>query len=141
MRVVIDANVYISALISAKGTPALLIDRWLKGSFDVLISRAIIEEILRVSAYEKLQKYKRLRDARLEFVTLLSEQAIWVEPTETVDAVAEDEADNRYVECAVAGNAHYIISGDAHLLNIAEYQGIRLISPGDFVILMESEML
>jgi putative PIN family toxin of toxin-antitoxin system len=141
MRVVIDANVYVSALISAKGVPALVVNRWLEGQFDVLVSQPIISEILRVTAYERLQRYKRLRESRLEFVTLLSEQAIWVEPNETVDVVSEDETDNRYVECAVTGGAEYIVSGDPHLLNVSEYRGVRLVSPNDFIALMDSGMV
>lgn len=141
MRVVVDANIYISALISANGAPALVVNRWLEGHFDVLVSQPIIEEILRVMAYPRLQKYKRLRESRLEFVTLLSEQAIWIEPTENLDVVSEDEDDNRYVECAVSGGAQYIISGDPHLLGVGEFRGIRLISPNDFIALMDSGML
>ena len=141
MRVVVDANVYISALISASGAPASVVNRWLEGYFDVLVSQPIVEEILRVTAYKRLQKYKRLRESRLEFVTLLSEQAIWVEPKETVDVVSDDESDNRYIECAVSGNARYIVSGDPHLLDVGEYRGIRLISPSDFIALMDSGVM
>lgn len=141
MRVVLDSNVFVSALISAKGAPASIIERWLDGDFDVLVSQAIIEEILRVTAYEKLQTYARLRETRLEFVTLVSEQAIWVEPSETLDVVVDDESDNRYVECAVAGGAQYIVSGDSHLLDVGDYRGIRCVSPAEFVALMESETL
>ena len=141
MRVVVDANIYISALISASGAPALVVNRWLEGDFDVLVSQPIVEEILRVTAYKRLQKYKRLRESRLEFVALLAEQAIWVEPNETVDVVSDDESDNRYIECAVSGNARYIVSGDPHLLDVGEYRGIRLISPSDFIALMDSGMM
>lgn len=141
MRVVIDANIYVSALISPKGAPALVINRWLEGHFDVLVSQPIINEILRVTAYEKLQRYKRLRESRLEFATLLSEQAVWAEPNEKLDVVSEDETDNRYIECAASGNARYIVSGDPHLLDVGEYRGIRLISPNEFIALMDSGML
>lgn len=141
MRIVIDANVYISSLISSKGTPAIVVNRWLEGSYEVLISQAIIDEILRVMAYERLQKYRGVRDARTEFVTLLSEQALWVEPTDVLAVVPEDETDNRYIECAVSGNASYIVTGDSHLLNLGEYQGIQLVAPSEFLALMDSELL
>jgi hypothetical protein len=141
MRVVIDANVYVSALISPRGAPAGVVNRWLEGQFDVLISQPIIDEILRVTAYMRLQKYRRLRESRLEFVALLAEQAIWVEPDETLDVVSDDETDNRYVECAVVGDAGYLVSGDPHLLDVGEYRGIRFLSPNDFMVLMDSGML
>lgn len=141
MRVVFDANVFISALISSRGAPAKLLDAWLEGRFEMLISHAIVEEIARVMAYEHLQKYRRLREFRLEFVTLLSKQAILVEPAATISVVREDETDNRYIECAIAGDAKYIISGDAHLQAIGQYQGIQLLSPVEFLAQLESDML
>ena len=149
MRVVVDANVYVSALISSSGASARIIERWLQAEFDVLISPTIVKEVQRVTAYEKLQKYARLRENRQEFVQLLSEQANLVEPEETLAVVGEDEADypsdnredNRYVECAVAGDAQYVVSGDPHLLNLGEYQGIRFVSSTTFVSLLESGIL
>lgn len=52
-----------------------------------------------------------------------------------------DESDNRYVECAVAGDAQYRVGEDSHLLHVGEYQGIRFVSPARFVTLLESENL
>lgn len=141
MRVVIDANVFISALISSRGAPSQVIERWLQGQFDVLLTPPIVEELLRVTAYEKLQKYAGLRENRQEFVRLLSEQGIWVEPEETLAVVEVDESDNRYVECATAGGAEYVVSGDPHLLGVGEYRGIRFVSPATFLALLESEIL
>jgi uncharacterized protein len=139
MRVVLDANVIISALISAKGAPAVIVERWLRG--DVVVSRPIIEEIARVTAYEGLQKYARLRENRLEFITLLSEQAIWVQPDEALSVIQADESDNRYLECAVAGNAEAIVSGDPHLLDLEQHHSIRIVTPATFLILLETGVL
>ena len=137
MRVVLDANIYISSLISSKGNPASIINKWLSGEFEVLISQPIVEEILRVTDYERLQKkYKKIRENRLEFVELISEQGIWIEPTETLTIVTLDESDNRYLECAIAGSASYIVTGDEHLLEIGSHQGIDVITPAAFVTLL-----
>ena len=63
MRVVLDANIFVSALISRQGTPAITVDRWLAGEFDVLVSRPIIDEILCVTGYERIWiKYARVRE-------------------------------------------------------------------------------
>lgn len=142
MRVVLDANIYISALISSQGHPAAIITRWLVGEggdFEVLLSQPIVDEILRVTGYERLQsKYQKIREYRLEFVELISEQGIWVEPAETLAVVTADESDNRYLECAVAGGARYVVTGDEHLLTIGEYQGITILSPAAFVTWLET---
>ncbi|MCP4424114.1 MAG: putative toxin-antitoxin system toxin component, PIN family [Chloroflexi bacterium] len=141
MRVVLDANIYVSALISNKGNPAKMINKWLAGQVDVLISRPIVDEILRVTNYKRIQrKYAKVRENRLEFVELITEQGIWEESSETLTVVSADESDNRYVECAVAGNAQYIVSGDEHLLNVGEYQGIVIVTPATFLTLLNAGM-
>ena len=61
-----------------------------------------------------------------------------VEVNETLDIIKYDETDNRYLECAVAGKADYIVSGDNHLLSIGEYKGIIILSPAAFVALLDA---
>lgn len=138
MRVVLDANIYISSLISSQGNPATIINRWLSGEFDVLLSQPIIDEISRVTGYERLQKkYQKIRERRLEFIELISKQSIWSESTETLAIVKADESDNRYLECAIAGGATYVVTGDEPLLSVGNYQGISIITPAVFVTLLE----
>jgi len=138
MRVVLDANIYISSLISSQGNPATIINRWLSGEFDVLLSQPIIDEISRVTGYERLQKkYQKIRERRLEFIELISKQSIWSESTETLAIVKADESDNRYLEYAIAGGATYMVTGDEHLLSVGNYQGISIITPAVFVTLLE----
>ena len=138
MRIVLDTNIHISNLISDKGNPAKIVRWWLEGEFDVLVSQPIIDEILRVTGYERIQKkYARVHENRLEFAALISEQAEWIEPREILNVVV-DESDNRYLECAVAGNAQYIVTGDQHLLVLGEYQGIAILTPAAFVALQET---
>ncbi|HEX8228447.1 MAG TPA: putative toxin-antitoxin system toxin component, PIN family, partial [Chloroflexia bacterium] len=63
--------------------------------------------------------------------------AIFVHPTVPIDAIASDPDDNKFLECAVAGGADYIVSGDKHLLSLGEYEGIRILSPADFLRVLE----
>ena len=49
--------------------------------------------------------------------------------------------DNRIVECALAGEADFIISGDHHLTDLKEYQGITIINPATFLAIVQSEEL
>lgn len=139
MRLVLDTNIYVSNLISEKGNPAKIVRWWLEGEFDVLVSQPIIDEILRVTDYERIKKkYAKVRENRLEYAALIAEQALWIEPQEQLDVIAADESDNRYVECAVAGGAQYIVTGDEHLLGLGEYAGIRVLTPAAFVALKEA---
>ncbi len=137
MRIVLDANIYISSLISGKGNPATIISKWLSGEFDVLISRPNVDEILKVTSYKRLQKkYKKIGENRLEFLELITEQGIWAEPAEMLTVVTADESDNRYLECAIAGGATYVVTADGHLLSIGNYQGINILTPAAFVALL-----
>lgn len=139
MRIVLDANIYISNLITDKGNPAKIVRWWLRGEFDILVNQPIVDEILRVTGYERIQKkYARVWESRVEFVALISEQAIWVEPKDKVDVVGGDGSNNRYLECAAAGHAQYIVTGDEHLLDLGEYEGVAILTPAAFVALWET---
>jgi len=59
-----------------------------------------------------------------------------VVPKEKLHIVYKDPTDNKIVECAVAGNADYIVSGDKHLLDLKRYGGIDIISPARFLKLL-----
>ena len=65
--------------------------------------------------------------------------SILVEPGESIDAIAEDPSDNRFLEAAVAGNCEYIVTGDQHLLRLGEYRGIQIMPPATFVAVLEQQ--
>jgi uncharacterized protein len=138
MKVVLDANIFISALISRKGNPAKILDKWKKRDIEVIVSPAIIAEIDRVTGYERLQKkYHRIRDERKGLIEDLRGFATVVEPQQKLLVVQKDESDNRYIECAIESGANYIVTGDPHLLAVSEYQGIVIITPAIFVALLD----
>lgn len=138
MKAVLDANVFVSALVNTRGTPNLIIDHWYKESFELLVSDAIIDEISRVLRYPKIVKLHKLTELEImEFLTLLRKESRFVSPGDKLD-VSSDESDNRYIECAIAGNADFLVSGDKkHLLPLKEYRGIRIINPATFLALLQ----
>jgi len=58
-----------------------------------------------------------------------------VEPTHRIDA-SRDPDDNRVLEAAIAGEADYIVTGDRDLLELGSYEGIRIVTPAEFVALL-----
>ena len=137
MKVVLDANVYVSSMLNKLGNPKRVIDSWQQGAFDVLISSAILDETGRVLSYPRIIKRHRQDETTIQrFLKLLEDEAIKVEPNEVLGVVKDDESDNRYLERAVAGKAQYVISGDNHLLDIGEYRGIVILSPAVFVAVL-----
>jgi hypothetical protein len=140
MKVVLDANIYVSSMVNTQGNPKRIISAWQQGAFDVLISGAILDEMERVLRYPRIVKrHKQDETAIQRFLKLLENEAIIVEPTEVLGVVKDDESDNRYLECAVKGKAQYVISGDKHLLDIGEYRGIVILPPAAFVAILSRE--
>ena len=138
MRIVLDANVLVSALISVKGSPARLLAYWQEGKFDIVASPAMLQELERVLHYPRLQQQYHLPEEEIrQFLRLLMTHAIEVNPSEEIAVIARDLSDNRYLECALAGEAQYIVSGDSHLLDLKEYRGIRILTPAEFVTLLK----
>jgi putative PIN family toxin of toxin-antitoxin system len=56
-----------------------------------------------------------------------------VEPKQRVDVVKDDPDDNRILECAIAGQSEYRVTGDKHLLNIGQFAGVKIVKPADFL--------
>lgn len=140
MRVVLDANVFVSALISVKGAPAKLVTCWQDEKFDVVVSPAILQELNRVLHYPRLQERYHLPEEDIQrFSRLLGRQAIEAVPSKELAVIGRDPTDNRYLECAVAGNASLIVTGDQHLLGLGEYEGIQILTPAGFLALLRLE--
>lgn len=138
MKVVLDANVIVSAFISSRGAPRQIVDQWRAEAFQLLTSEAILLEVSRVLRYPKIAALHRLTETELrEFLTLLREESAIVITTETL-AVSPDETDNRYLECAVAGSADYLVTGDKrHLLPLTKYRGVWIVSPTTFLVALQ----
>lgn len=134
MRVVVDTNVLVSRFLSPTGPPAQLFARLERHAFALLVSEPILAEYQRVLQYPYLSERHGMSTAAIvELVVSLRQVAILVTPTEQLDVIAADPADNMFLECAVAGGAAYIVSGDAHLLRLGAYQGISILTPRAFL--------
>ena len=138
MRVVLDTNIYVSALVSSSGVPAQIIELFQHGIIEVLTSEATIRELSRVLLYPKLKDRYGYSDQDIAAViNILRTDAIMIEPRETLNVVEDDETDNRFIELAVEGNAQYIVSGDKHLHRVGVYKGLRIVTPATFVGLIQ----
>jgi putative PIN family toxin of toxin-antitoxin system len=137
MKVVLDANVYVSTLISQHGNPHYIFDSWLRGEFEVLITQSILDEVGRVLRYPRIVKRHQLEEAEIsQFIDLLTQRGIPIESFENLDVVAKDKSDNRYLECAVTGKADYLVTGDEHLLEMQSFRGIHVLNPSEFATLI-----
>lgn len=128
MRVVLDTNVFISGIFFT-GPPHQILKAWRDGKVGLLVSPSILDEYERVGVELTLQ----FRDVDLRpFLDLLAIQAEIVLPPPLPPVIHDDPSDDKFLEAAVAGKAFCIISGDKHLLNLFEFQGIQILKPRDF---------
>lgn len=127
-RAVLDANVIISAFLFG-GTPRLALERAIDGVVQGFTSLPILDEIREV-----LQRPKfglSARQAQM-FIRELDDVFSIVDPVKCVNVIDADPDDNKILECAVAADTGVVVSGDAHLLELAIWRGIRIITPAKF---------
>lgn len=128
MRVVFDTNIYISALAIPGGNAEEAYLEAVRGACDLYTSIAILTETARV-----LQtKFDWAEDKVREAVQTISQMAIVLRPRPTLH-ILDDEPDNRILECAIAAQAEFVVSGDRHLLALKHHAGITMISLADFL--------
>lgn len=134
LRVVLDANVYISALIRPEGPPGRIIEQFLReATFEIVVSPAIVEETIQALAYPKVRKYVRTGvDPQLWFEDIIL-LAHLVSGDHPVGAVSVDADDDKCLAAAVEGRATLVVTGDPDLLTIKEYHGVRIVTPRAFL--------
>jgi putative PIN family toxin of toxin-antitoxin system len=134
LKVVIDTNVFISAFYLPESKPAGVVLLARRKTILNLISPQIIKEVERIIKKKLLWDNAKTQSAVRRIKTFSEE----VHPQERL-AIIADDPDNRILECAVAGHADFIISGDKHLLDLETYQGIKMVTPGKFLEIIEGE--
>ncbi len=140
MLVVLDTHVIVSALLSPHGPPAEIIKRWEADAFEVATSPALLSELERVLTYPQVSRYRKASPEEIaDFLRRLRLVATVVEPQMTLEVIEADADDNRVLECAVAGGASYIVSGDEHLLGLGDYEGIVILNPAGFLAVLKLE--
>lgn len=134
MRVVLDTNQHISAIIRPNGHPAQIVKLWRVGLIELAISPFILEEFETVVRRPRIQQKYNLSDADIaEYLEVLKTFAVIVRGTITVNAVPDDPDDDVIIACAIEAEADMIISGDQHLLSLGSYQGVTIVKAVEFL--------
>ena len=141
IRAVLDANVYVSAAVRPEGPPGQIISRFLRGgAFEIVMSNAIVDEVLRALSYPKVRKYIRPGlDAELWFedIVVLSQ---FVAGDRVVAGASKDPEDDKYIAAAIEGRAGFVVAGDSDLLDLTEYEGIQIVSPRAFLNVLVAKL-
>ena len=133
MTVVLDTNVMISSFFG--GHAQKIIDLWLQEKFTLCLSAVILAEYRAVLEEHVSSRY-------LEFIVetlAMSHSTLMLMELPLVEIIKEDPSDNRFLECALAANAEYLVSGDHHLLQLVEFKGTKIVPPAEFMRLWQSK--
>ena len=129
MRLVLDTNTALSGLLWG-GAPGRLIDAAVLGRIDLFSSMALLAELEDVLVREKFVKQLNKRSLRVR--DLLDGYAALVQivvPALITPTVIRDPADDQVLAAALAGQVDLIVSGDAHLLDLKNFQTIEIVTP------------
>jgi putative PIN family toxin of toxin-antitoxin system len=134
MRVILDTNVLLGALISPHGAPDLIYRAWRAARFELVTSAIQLEELRRVSRYPKLKAI--LPAHRVGTLVNNLQRAIVLEALSPLpDGVeAKDPNDTFLLSMALDGEADYLVTGDrrAGLLQRGSLGRTRIVTPGGF---------
>jgi putative PIN family toxin of toxin-antitoxin system len=138
IRAVLDTNVLVSGLVSQKGPPRQVLDAWLEGRYTLVVSLYLVDELAHVLTYPRIAERVHLTQEGLEAIlAALLSQAELTPGELQLPGVTCDPKDDPVVACAVEGQVDYIVSGDQDLLELGEYEGVHVVTPRQFVELLE----
>jgi uncharacterized protein len=126
MKIVIDTNVVLSAILFG-GKPRLVLESALSSRVRMFVSEPMIAELQRVLRRPKFGFGAELVQTIVSEVAAAAE---WVEP---------DPADNRFLECAAAAQADYLVTGDKHLLKVGVYGSARIVTADAFMTFLAKD--
>jgi putative PIN family toxin of toxin-antitoxin system len=129
LRVVLDTNVVLSALVFRQGRMQWLRDHWQSGLCTPLCSVFTVQELNRVLAYEK---FKLSRGFQLEALALYLPYCETVARTQPAPLVCRDPQDQPFLDLAHSGRADVLITGDADLLALTGQAGFAIETPAAY---------
>ena len=127
MRVVLDTNVWASALLN-EGTCARLKAYLTAGSGVLYVSEFILEELDRTM----VRKFRWSKEKRRSLLNYIRDVAVLVEP-KAIPRVAPDKTDDAILACALEAKAQYIVTGDATLRGVGKWRGITILTPRELL--------
>ncbi|MBM4289792.1 MAG: putative toxin-antitoxin system toxin component, PIN family [Deltaproteobacteria bacterium] len=131
LKAVLDTNVIVSGLNFPTSNPAKILILVASGEVANFTSRHIVNETRRILVDKFFWTREKVEAAEVWLKTFSKS----VNPKNRI-SVIDDDPDNRILVCAVEGQADFIISGDHHLTDLKNYQGIKILAPSIFLALI-----
>jgi putative PIN family toxin of toxin-antitoxin system len=137
---VVDTNVLASGFVQRlrASPPVQILDAWHSGLYTLIVSEHIIAELTRTLADPYFQSHIS-GDQAVRLVTLLKRRAILTAVTADVHGVASHPEDDVILATAVSARAEYLATGDKKLQQLRTYQGVTIVSPREFLEILQSQ--
>lgn len=129
LKIVLDTNILISALVFGGKPRTIYKSIILNRAFGAYSSESALNELLRV--LEQKFRYSDVKLGQVERNIRENFKIIYVEKVPEI--IKDDQPDNEFLAIAESAGASFIISGDKHLLNLKKYQNIQIITPAKFL--------
>jgi uncharacterized protein len=143
IRVVIDTNLMVSAILAPGGSLAKILKLALDGEFEFILSPLLVQEIEAVMRYPKIVKLMKKR--RVSFAEIddvfekMKRVAINVPGKLALNVLPDDLKDDMVLACAMEGRADFIVTGDSDLADLKAFQGIPIVAPATFLVLIAND--
>lgn len=128
-KATLDTNILISAL-GWEGKPKQVFAMAVEGKFELVISDKQFTELERVLDYPRFQFTEEQKG---RFKALVMAVAKLVNPAEEINVITDDPDDNMILECGVAGDVDYIVTGDPDLLKLEKFRDIKIRTAKEFL--------
>ena len=129
MKIVLDANIFVSAFFYG-GNPRMVLKRVIEGKDELFITKEILDEIEGVIERPKFHTDKEKTGY---LINSLEEIGNKIVAKIQIKNGSSDKTDNKYIECGITANVDYIISGDIHLLELREYENIKIVTAKNYL--------
>jgi len=131
IKLVVDTNIVVSALICPQSTPTLILSLILQKHCAICLTDDIFTEYQEVLARDK---FKALDKAEVkEILSVLKKQALWVVPKPLKDDIIVDIEDKFFLECALAAKADFIITGNKKHFPFEKFKTSKIATPREFI--------
>jgi putative PIN family toxin of toxin-antitoxin system len=137
IRAVLDTNVLVSGFSWRDSPPGRAVAAWRTERYTLLVSAAILTE-LAATLNERYFSQHLSADERARWVALVTQTAERVTLPDTVPRIASHRQDDPILATAVAGRADYLVTGDHELRALGTYEGVRIVSPVEFLALLDA---
>jgi len=140
MRVVLDTNVLVSAALTPGGPAWRIVGLWREGAFTLVMSEWILAELERVLGSTKIQRMRPKSLAKMgAFIEEIRSASLMIALDSAPDLVLADTNDLPVVATAQNGAAVFLVTGDAAILEVKQFEGTFFVGVSEFVTLMEVE--